>query len=103
MKDSKHIIAVNNDPNAQVFRISDLKVIADINELLPRLIEEIRQYRQETKVPIYFTLDAGPNVHVLYPQDYQVEVSRFINERLLPLTESNFIINDRVGSGPKQL
>lgn len=66
-------------------------------------IEEIRQYRQETKVPIYFTLDAGPNVHVLYPQDYQVEVSRFINERLLPLTESNVIINDRVGSGPKQL
>jgi diphosphomevalonate decarboxylase len=66
-------------------------------------IEEIKKFRLETNVPLYFTLDAGPNVHVLYPKEYQKEASKFIKENLLPLTESNVIIRDKVGTGPIKL
>ena len=32
------------------------------------IIQKIRAFRAETKLPICFTLDAGPNVHILYPK-----------------------------------
>ena len=34
------------------------------------LINLIQNYRLDTKAPIYFTLDAGPNIHLLYPHAY---------------------------------
>ena len=47
MRDSKEIIAINIDPQAQVFRISDLKVITDVNEILPILIEIIKEHKKQ--------------------------------------------------------
>ena len=32
-----------------------------------RIVQEIRDFREQNKVPICFTIDAGPNIHVLYP------------------------------------
>jgi len=46
MKDSKYVISVNTDPQAQVFRISDLKINTDVNKLLPKLIEKIKEYKE---------------------------------------------------------
>ena len=66
-------------------------------------IERIRDYRLKKNVPIAFTLDAGPNIHVLYPHQYVSEVKDFIKEELMPLTESNLIIEDQVGTGPIKL
>ena len=31
------------------------------------IIQRIRDFRERTQLPVCFTLDAGPNVHVLYP------------------------------------
>lgn len=67
------------------------------------IIQAIRQYRKQTKLPIYFTLDAGPNVHVLYPAYISEQVLKFIEEKLLYLCTHNQILHDSVGSGPKQL
>lgn len=64
------------------------------------IIEEIRQFRKETKVPVYFTLDAGPNVHVLYPDLYKQVVTGFINQKLAPYCISGNYIEDHVGLGP---
>lgn len=47
MRDSKEIIAINIDPQAQIFRISDLKVITDVNEILPILIERIKEHKKQ--------------------------------------------------------
>lgn len=66
-------------------------------------IDRIRNYRKVEHIPIAFTLDAGPNIHVLYPHQYATKVQAFIAEELMPLTESNLIIEDQVGLGPTKL
>ncbi len=68
-----------------------------------KMIEILRDYRQETKHPVYFSLDAGPNLHVLYPEAVVHEVRPFIEEQLVPLCEDNKYIPDWVGEGPMQL
>ena len=42
MDQSKHIICINSDPNAEIFEVSDLIVVEDFKKILPPLIEEIR-------------------------------------------------------------
>jgi diphosphomevalonate decarboxylase len=67
------------------------------------MIERLKAYRDETKHPVYFTLDAGPNLHVLYPEDVVHEVRPFIEEELMPLCEEEKYISDWVGEGPEQV
>ena len=66
-------------------------------------IERIRDFRRETHIPVAFTLDAGPNIHLIYPHDYVEAVQDFTAVQLLPLTESGLIIKDQVGQGPTKL
>jgi electron transfer flavoprotein alpha subunit len=42
MKGSKNIIAINKDPEAPIFSISDLGVVGDVNKVLPKLIEALK-------------------------------------------------------------
>ncbi len=42
MKDSKAIIVVNKDRNAPIFKIADVGVVGDLNEVLPALIEKVQ-------------------------------------------------------------
>lgn len=67
------------------------------------IIEEIRKLRQERKVPVCFTLDAGPNVHLLYPGSAKKVVEEWIGETLMPLCKNGLLIHDRVGTGPEKL
>ncbi len=66
-------------------------------------IERIRAFRKESNLPIMFTLDAGPNVHILYPDNIKEEAAQFIQEQVMELTENNRIIYDQVGDGPKMI
>ena len=65
------------------------------------VINAIWSYRNDTGTPVCFTLDAGANVHVLYPKAYSTEVRRFIEENLLKYCQNRRFINDEVGSGAK--
>jgi electron transfer flavoprotein alpha subunit len=42
MKGAKLIVAINKDPDAPIFRLADLGVVADALQLLPALIDEVR-------------------------------------------------------------
>lgn len=43
MRDSDVIIAINKDPSAPIFRMSDYGIIGDLYEIVPALVEEIRR------------------------------------------------------------
>ncbi|MCU1452391.1 MAG: etfA [Acidimicrobiales bacterium] len=42
MKGSKNIIAINKDPEAPIFGISDLGIVGDVHKVLPKLIEALQ-------------------------------------------------------------
>lgn len=48
MQTSGTIVAVNNDPDAQIFNVSDFCVAADLFEFLPILTEHLERYFGET-------------------------------------------------------
>lgn len=63
------------------------------------IINKIWQYREATKTPVCFTLDAGANVHLLYPEADKEKVLDFIKDELIEHCENGQYIHDRVGSG----
>lgn len=67
------------------------------------IIEKVQAKRAASGWPMYFTLDAGPNVHLLYPESIATEVETFIGESLLVHCENDKVIYDRVGKGPIKL
>lgn len=71
--------------------------------LLPnsiKIVQLIREFREQNKIPVCFTIDAGPNIHVLYPAQNKKEVNEFIQNDLLPYCEDKNFINDELGTGP---
>jgi electron transfer flavoprotein alpha subunit len=44
---AKKIVAINKDPNANIFRVADYGVIGDYREVLPSLIEKVRELASE--------------------------------------------------------
>lgn len=43
MEKSDMIIAINRDPEAEIFKISNMGFVGDVNEVLPLLVEEIKK------------------------------------------------------------
>ena len=60
--------------------------------------EKIWSFRRTSGLPLYFTLDAGPNLHLIYPRKIETEVKAFIAAELKPLAQN--IIHDEIGLGP---
>ena len=67
------------------------------------IINKIWEYRQKKNSNICFTLDAGANVHVLYPLDEKEAVNQFIENELSKYCQKNQYICDATGLGAKQL
>lgn len=67
------------------------------------VINKIWQYREENNSNICFTLDAGANVHVLYPYEEKEQIDKFIATELSKFCEKNQYICDNSGAGAKQL
>lgn len=61
-----------------------------------KIMELIREYRRESTIPACFTLDAGPNVHILYPDFVDAQVKKFIKEVLSQYCHDNQCIDDVV-------
>ncbi|WP_445748773.1 diphosphomevalonate/mevalonate 3,5-bisphosphate decarboxylase family protein [Polaribacter sp.] len=67
------------------------------------IIQKIWKYRSENQSNICFTLDAGANVHVLFPENEKQNVLQFIENELASFCHKNEYICDSVGFGAKKL
>jgi len=63
------------------------------------IINKIWKFRNETKTPVCFTLDAGANVHVLYPENNRENVLQFIKDELVGYCQNGNYICDAIGNG----
>lgn len=67
------------------------------------IINRIWKFREETKSNVCFTLDAGANVHVLYPEFEKQSVSEFIRNELAQFCKNGEFIEDEVGLGAQKI
>jgi diphosphomevalonate decarboxylase len=63
------------------------------------IIHKIWKFRNETQTPVCFTLDAGANVHVLYPENVSETVLQFIQAELVGYCQNGNYICDQIGEG----
>ena len=64
-----------------------------------QIINAILKFRNETKIPVCFTLDAGANVHVLYPNAVKEKVLQFIKAELVDYCQNGQYLCDEIGNG----
>ena len=68
-----------------------------------RIIQKIWEFRANSNTHLCFTLDAGANVHILYPEDEKEKVFQFIKDELVAYCENGQYICDRIGYGAKRV
>ena len=59
-----------------------------------QVINRVWEFRKETNLPLFFTLDAGANVHLLFPSEKKAEITNFIETELLQYTQNGGIVRD---------
>ena len=67
------------------------------------IINKIWTFRAETGLHISFTLDAGANVHVLYPKNEASKILEFIKNELVAYCQNGHYICDQIGLGAKKI
>lgn len=87
-----HAMMMTSNPGYMLFRPNTIAIL-----------EEIRAFRVREKAPVFFTLDAGANVHMLYPASVEQKVHTFVEEVLKQYCKDGRYIHDNVGSGPKRI
>jgi len=87
-----HAMMMTSDPYFILMKPNTLKII-----------EKIWGYRLNNDTNICFTLDAGANVHVLFPEMEKEKINAFITNELLVFCQNNQYICDKAGTGARQM
>lgn len=64
-----------------------------------KIIDKIWDFRKKTGSHLCFTLDAGANVHLLFPEAEKKDVTDFIENELAVFCQDGKFISDSVGKG----
>ena len=67
------------------------------------IIEQIREFRSANNLDLFFTIDAGPNVHLIYYEDQREQVLAFVRQTLSAYCEDGQWIDDQIGNGPQRV
>ena len=67
------------------------------------VLNKLWDFRRATKLPLCFTLDAGANVHLLYPEANKKAILSFIQTDLANYCQNGQYIEDQIGTGAKML
>tara|TARA_B100001250_G_C19512680_1_gene662386 strand:- start:361 stop:756 length:396 start_codon:yes stop_codon:yes gene_type:complete len=67
------------------------------------ILQKVWDYREQTGLPLCFTLDAGANVHLLYPLKERTPILDFIQKELVFHCQQGQYIEDQVGNGAKKI
>ncbi|MBK7133329.1 MAG: diphosphomevalonate decarboxylase [Bacteroidales bacterium] len=95
------IIAENEAMNLHaMFLTSDPFYVLIKPETL-QIIDRLTKFRQSSGLEFSFTLDAGPNIHLLYPAIARERIVSFIKSDLISFCENGIWIDDRIGKGPE--
>ena len=89
MQGSNVIVAINKDANAPIFEFSDLGVVGDLHEIVPKLTELVRARTVVSVRPLEFPPPWSPSEAIVSPTDP-------VDERI----DVGFLI---VGAGPAGL
>ncbi|MBT7623310.1 MAG: diphosphomevalonate decarboxylase [Flavobacteriaceae bacterium] len=89
---SLHAMMMTSDPYYILLKPNTIKII-----------NLIWKYRKENDSKICFTLDAGANIHLIYPKKEYDPIQEFIRNKLIKFCESGQFINDMIGIGPLKL
>ena len=89
---SLHALMLSSSPSYFLLRPASLQII-----------DKIRDFRAQSKLAVGFTIDAGPNIHLLYFEEHRKEVHQFIKSELLTFLEDGKWLDDRIGSGAKKI
>ena len=57
-------------------------------------LSQLRNWRIKERIPAYFTIDAGPNIHVLCEPEYKTVLQNWLKEH------HYHFIDDETGGGP---
>ena len=63
------------------------------------VLDKLKHFREKNKVNICFTLDAGPNIHLLYPRSETAAVQSFLRD-VKDYCINHAMIDDQIGYGP---
>ena len=67
------------------------------------IINKIWNYRTKNKSNICFTLDAGANVHILFPNAESANIYEFIKNELVVYCQNGHYICDKIGLGATEV
>ncbi|MBK9109397.1 MAG: diphosphomevalonate decarboxylase [Saprospiraceae bacterium] len=65
-----------------------------------RILHEIQSLRKSTMLPVCFTIDAGPNIHMLFPESCKPQVESWLAEKFSDYLTQGRLLRDKAGAGP---
>lgn len=87
-----HALMMASEPSFMLFESETIQII-----------KSIQAFRRETNLSLCFTLDAGPNVHILYSKRIKKEVEYFIETQLKPFCYEGRVLYDELGLGIEKI